>query len=445
MNVVNSSRAQLLCMSLMAGLLSVSALSPVEAPAIAGSAGKIRLSLEADAVDGMCALGETVVFKAELKCRGKEARRATLQWEMETIAFEAPVIEALELELAGGESTSLEYSLEMKEPGFVRMICTVVEEGEERPVKRSRRVGCAPTEVLSELTGESDLESFWAASLEELAAVEPDYQLSKQEVKEGADHELYEVVMRSFGGARVRGWLQLPLTDGPHSALLRVPGYTQNMMPLDAASGAVILSFNIRGHGNSTDDIPGNPKDFWLRGLDERDAYYYRGAYLDCVRAVDFLCSLEEVDTDRITVWGGSQGGGLAFATAALDQRIDLCVADIPWLCDWKNYLDLAGKTDDDEIRSWLEAKAGRSVESTLKTLSYYDTMNLAHMIKCPTLMGVGLQDPICPPSTSFATFNRITAPRDFRIYEDSGHGLGWDHVKWVLSEMAERFGPQPR
>ena len=52
---------------------------------------------------------------------------------------------------------------------------------------------------------------------------------------------------------------------------------------------------------------------------------------------------------------------------------------------------------------------------------------------RCPTLIGVGLQDPICPLSTSFATFNRITAPRDYRIYENNGHGLGGPHYEWVL------------
>jgi cephalosporin-C deacetylase len=163
------------------------------------------------------------------------------------------------------------------------------------------------------------------------------------------------------------------------------------------------------------------------------------------VRAVDYLSSREDVDGDRIAVWGGSQGGGLAFATAALDQRVDLCIADIPWLCDWKNYFELAGKTDDEEINAWLAAKESRTVESTLTTLSYFDTMNLAHLIECPTLMGVGLQDTICPPSTSFATFNRITAPKDFRIYEDAGHGLGREHYGWIFSELAERFTARAR
>jgi cephalosporin-C deacetylase len=445
MQFFRTSRALLLSLSLGGAVLSVSALSPPSVSPIAEAALRIKLSLSTDAVGGMCALGETVLFTAEVECNKKEARRATLLWEMETLAFEAPVFEAVELEIPPGEKLSVEFPLEMLAPGFVRMICTVTEEGAKRFVKRSRRVGCAPTEVLSELTAEDDLESFWASSLKELEGVNPEYELIQQEVKPGADHELYELLMKSLGGVRVRGWLQLPLSEGPHAAILRVPGYMQNMRPLDMVNGAVILSFNIRGHGESTEDVPGSPADFWVRGLDEKSAYFYRGAYLDCVRAVDYLSSREDVDGDRIAVWGGSQGGGLAFATAALDQRVDLCIADIPWLCDWKNYFELAGKTDDEEINAWLAAKESRTVESTLTTLSYFDTMNLAHLIECPTLMGVGLQDTICPPSTSFATFNRITAPKDFRIYEDAGHGLGREHYGWIFSELAERFTARAR
>ena len=399
-----------------------------------------RVTLSADAPGGMCELGETVVFTAEVRNSSKEKLKGELRWELETTAFEAKELKPIKLQLAGKETKTFEYELEMKVPGFVKVNCSVAERG-EREVTRSKRVGCAPTGVLAELTREEDFDEFWARSLEELGEVEPNYELIEVPQEEGASFELFELIMRSHGGVRVRGWLEVPKAEGPHSALLRVPGYTQNMRPVGDTGGAVVLSFNIRGHGNSTDDVPGRPRDFWVRGLDDKETYYYRGAYLDCVRAVDYLSSRDDVDQDRIAVWGGSQGGGLSFATASLDHRIDLCVADIPWLCDWENYLNLAGKTDDEEIQTWLDAKKSRTPESTLKILSYFDTMNMADRIQCPTLMGVGLQDSVCPPSTSFATFNRITAERDFRIYEKSGHGLGAAHYEWVLGEMAEHLG----
>jgi cephalosporin-C deacetylase-like acetyl esterase len=105
------------------------------------------------------------------------------------------------------------------------------------------------------------------------------------------------------------------------------------------------------------------------------------------------------------------------------------------------NYDKLIGR--DDDMNAWLDAKESRTPESVLATLSYFDSLNFCGQIQCPTLMGVGLQDPICPPCTSFAAFNQITAPHEFRIYEDRGHGLSGPHYEWVIGEMLERFGPK--
>lgn len=400
-----------------------------------------RLSLTADAPDGMCELGQTVVFTARVENTSGDGLRGELRWELQTVAFEPPVPDPVSIDIPARGEASYRYELEMKVPGFVRVKCTLAEDGEEREVSRRRRIGCQPTAVRSELTRESDFGTFWDESLEELRKVQPDYELREVAREKGADARRFELIMRSHGGVRVRGWLDVPLSEGPHAALLRLPGYTQNMRPLNNTRGLLVLSLNIRGHGTSTDDVPGQPANFWIRGLDAKETYYYRGAYLDCVRAVDYLASRDDVDPDRIAVWGVSQGGGLAFATAALDPRVDLCIADIPWLCDWIAYSKLVPK--DDDMKDWLAAKKSRTEESVLKTLSYFDTLNFADRIRCRTLMGVGLQDSICPPSTSFATFNRISAPHDYRIYENSGHGLGAVHYMWVVGEVQKFFGSE--
>ena len=91
MQFLRTSRVLLFSLSLGGAALSVSALSPPSVSPIAEAALRIKLSLSTDAVGGMCALGETVLFTAEVECSKKEARRATLLWEMETLAFETPV------------------------------------------------------------------------------------------------------------------------------------------------------------------------------------------------------------------------------------------------------------------------------------------------------------------------------------------------------------------
>ena len=159
---------------------------------------------------------------------------------------------------------------------------------------------------------------------------------------------------------------------------------------------------------------------------------------MDCIRAVDFLASRPDVDKKQIAVWGGSQGGGLSFMTAALDGRISYCLADVPWLCDWLRYFKT---TNWEEIDDWIAVDPARNWDSMLTELSYFDTMNMADRITCPVLMGVGLQDLVCPPSTSFATYNRIASPKEYRIYPRAGHGLDPKHWELGYQWLREHFG----
>ncbi|MDO4735546.1 MAG: acetylxylan esterase, partial [Bacteroidia bacterium] len=63
-------------------------------------------------------------------------------------------------------------------------------------------------------------------------------------------------------------------------------------------------------------------------------------------------------------------------------------------------------------------------VEKVLEMMSYFDIKNFAHKIKCPIVMGVGLQDIVCPPHTNFSGYNLITSPKEYYIYPKNGHSL---------------------
>jgi cephalosporin-C deacetylase len=54
--------------------------------------------------------------------------------------------------------------------------------------------------------------------------------------------------------------------------------------------------------------------------------------------------------------------------------------------------------------------------------LGYIDVCNLAPRIKSETYMFLTLMDNLCPPSTQFAIYNRITAKKSFEIYPNHGH-----------------------
>ncbi|MCC9693770.1 acetylxylan esterase, partial [Streptococcus agalactiae] len=59
---------------------------------------------------------------------------------------------------------------------------------------------------------------------------------------------------------------------------------------------------------------------------------------------------------------------------------------------------------------------------NVLKTLAYIDVKNFAHRISCPVVLLTALKDDICPPSTQFAIFNRLTSTKKHLLLPDYGH-----------------------
>jgi cephalosporin-C deacetylase len=60
--------------------------------------------------------------------------------------------------------------------------------------------------------------------------------------------------------------------------------------------------------------------------------------------------------------------------------------------------------------------------EQVFTQLGYIDIQNLAPRIEAEVMMGIGLMDSICPPSTQYAVFNKIRSPKKAVLYPDFGH-----------------------
>src|SRR5262249_13180676 len=187
-------------------------------------------------------------------------------------------------------------------------------------------------------TGE-EVRKFWAQTQAAHAKVDMDAKVGQVEssdplVMEGGikTRTVYRVILSSFEDRRIRAWYTLPSGQPPARgwpAILEVPGYG-GMLPLPihrVQYGYATLTLFPRGQGESLKEWQLEHGTRVIYHVTDRERYYYRGAYMDCVRGVDFLCSRAEIDTSRIGVWGFSQGGGLSLATAALDRRITAAVA----------------------------------------------------------------------------------------------------------------------
>ena len=141
---------------------------------------------------------------------------------------------------------------------------------------------------------------------------------------------------------------------------------------------------------------------------------------MDCLRGLDFLESREEIDGVRLGMWSRSQGGGLTLATAALDFRLLAAVAEEPFLCNYPVSIDITTSPYSD-----LADYAGQHPElrpQMLETLAYFDCLNLAGDIRCPTLVNIGMNDETCPYRTVMPVFERIPGPKALYIYPDLAH-----------------------
>jgi cephalosporin-C deacetylase len=189
----------------------------------------------------------------------------------------------------------------------------------------------------------------------------------------------------------------------------------------------VVLTVDVRGQrGGASDNAvyPGpRTAGYMTAGIEDPNTYYYRHVFLDAVRAVDVLAGREEVDPNRLAVYGLSQGGALALATAALEPRVALCMSEVPFLCDFARAVSICGTNPYQEIAQYCRPLLEEQVNRIFRTL-----------------ISVGLCDTICPPSGIFGVYNHLTCDKRIEIYPYMGHEASTDFLELCMREMAGQF-----
>lgn len=391
---------------------------------------RLGVSFEPKLADGVFPAGKDIEVTLQLSNRSAQQLEGTLVCEWTTDLCEHPRVLAQvppqPFVLPAGQAVSRNFTYRPAGPGFYP-VTVVVKLGAGHPVRVKLVPGYDVENIQGDDTRPADFDAFWKARLKDLAGVKPEFSVEPKPERSTARVNAYRVSMRSYGGVRVNGWLTIPKGTGPWPGLVSVAGYggVETTRPATSRDQTVTLALSIRGQGDSKEDIDPKGREYMFHGLTANPAdYVYVGAYLDIVRAVDLLCSRPEVDAKRIGIEGGSQGGGLSLAGAALDPRILACSATVPWLCDWPDYAVTAPWAPQNYPKLLSERK-DLSHEKLHGILSYVDVMNLAPRIRCPVTVSMGLMDDTCPPRTILSAYNLITSPKTIRYYPHAGHGVG--------------------
>jgi cephalosporin-C deacetylase len=335
--------------------------------------------------------------------------------------------------------------LTMKEPGFLRCVVTATIDGKQ--YRNLTTSGYEVEKIQPTVKMPDDFKGFWNKAKTELSKLPIDAKFIPLPEKSSAATNVFHVNFQGYGGSRIYAILCVPKKPGKYPAVLQVPG--AGIRPygpdLDLADqGVIVLTVGIHGIPVTMDvsvynDLTaGSLKGYFFNNMDDKDKYFYKRVYANCVRANDFIFSLPEFDGQTLAVNGGSQGGALSIVTASLDSRVKYLAALYPALSDLTGYTK--GRAGGWPHMMSETNSAYSSNPNVVTTLAYYDVVNFAKGINIEGYYTWGFNDETCPPTSFYSAYNVINAPKQASLFHDTGH---WTYpeqrakmIKWLLSKI---------
>lgn len=298
----------------------------------------------------------------------------------------------------------------------------------------------------------ADFDEFWDAALAELDTVEPNPDFKPYDLP-SVCADFFELTFTSTKGARIYAKFAKPKnTEGKKiPAVIKFHGLSGRSrhwteLLTYVSQGYCIAYMDCRGQGGYSEDVGGvigttNTRPF-TRGLDgDPQDLLMRDVFLDTALLTRIVMGLDYVDETRIGVTGGSQGGALSVACAALVPEVKLCAPIYPYLSDYKRVweMDLA-KGAYDGLSYYFRYFDPRHEheDEIFEKLGYIDIQFLAPRIRAKLMMGTGLMDTTCPPSTQFAMYNKLTCEKSVVFYPDYGHETLIDHEDIIFKFLSE-------
>ncbi len=305
------------------------------------------------------------------------------------------------------------------------------------------KVAYQPEQIKTLTAMPSDFEAFWQKALKEARKtdLEPQY----FDVPDATNNQFETKLVRLHVGKDkwMYGMLTCPRDGKKHPVVLCPPGAGSNKVtPSDYFGKAGMIYLKIEIHDNDPripDEAYNRMREekcegYMRKGMESKDTYYYKDVYVGCARAVDFLCSLPDWDGKNVIVTGGSQGGALTIITSVLNDKVTLCAPFYPALCDllgfvhhraggWPKFFSGNAIPQTSFLsKSFKDGRIDIPQEQALQTLQYFDVVNFARLLKVPTFMSWGYSDDTCSPTSVWAAWNEIQAPKQKDVTPTSGH-----------------------
>lgn len=267
-------------------------------------------------------------------------------------------------------------------------------------------------------TPPDDFAAFWSARFQAAMTVSPAAELRRCHWNHPR-FDTFDLRYRSAGQVSIAGWALAPLHGPVRRGFVVGHGYGGRDGPdLDLPFGDAAMLFPcFRGLSRSrTENIPENPQQHVLCGIEDRDRYVLGGCVDDLWLAVSALRELFPEVGDRIGYLGISFGGGIGALALPWDDRIRRAHLNVPSFGHQPLRLRLPTTGSGEAIQRYHA-----NHRHVMETLAYYDAASAAECTRIPVHVAAALFDPVVAPPGQFAIYNALAGPKELFVL-DAGH-----------------------
>ncbi len=281
-----------------------------------------------------------------------------------------------------------------------------------------------------------DFEAYWTRVDDQLARYPAAPASDHSPLRSTAFAESYDLRLTSIGPYRIFGFLSVPEGSGPFPALLVTPRYgsVNNPPHDDDRRRYVVLTLMHRGQRLADRPFAAAFPGLLTEGIEDPNAYVYRGIIADCVRGAEFLHSLPAVNRDRI----GIIGDDLAIMTAARRPIFAALHVQTASLLFYR-LMEARARTSSypiEEVNDLLRAHPERE-PAVARTVSYLDPLHHAPRVRASVLLPAGDPGALDGPEWLHPLADALGGQTE--TYGVTHEG-GTDH-DWIDAWMARHLG----
>lgn len=348
------------------------------------------------------------------------------------------------------QGNPVKVTAKLEQPGFIR-----VHAGSFKGLAMPKQpimagVGYEPEKIKMGNDLPADFMKFWEDGRKMLAG--DTIHLAKLDKFSTAKVTSYRVTVDALNGDKIYGFLAVPNGKGPFPAWVTVPGAGPGAPGPNgnlAATGVIALTMNVHkfdGAMNAeelrkqyADANKARGYSYSVDQAQDRDKFHFRSVILAVDRAINYVAAMPQWDKKHFVINGSSQGGAMALTLTGFNKNITACAANVPAMCDH-------GGNKLGRQSGWPGLHRVRPASVTVSP--YFDAANFAKFITVPVLTSAGFIDTTCPPSSVYAAYNEVKAPKKIIHVTLEGHTVSKVYSSyqgpWVKGQLGLTAPTEP-